>query len=418
MKTLRAIAAALLFVLAAPEAGAQREYHNSDGPYRGLNCAPNETIVPILGGVKCQLLPQCKPNETLMPGPDGLACQAVKSAAASGTPGDGDHPTGAIPAVHAEIDGLRFFEGAQTPTTRHYDDIFFYNAARYVFWELELDHPAPARTTPFAVEDVWYYPSGDVAYRATENFSIQPGWTVSSFYGGARLVGTTTVAINDPAYQECIDAQLRIANSGGIGSPCSSTTDVDIHNWPVGTYTVEIRVDGKVAATGTFAMLAKNEVYAEAERTEADRSPATNAIASLNATVKSLRVFASGASFPDKSQRGYATQFQAGTARDIAWELDLAHPAPKRWVPLRIEAILSLRDARGEHAVQRRILDDAVPADWDDTWHTGALGWEDEYYYDRTGATTPTPGRWLAGTYDLDLFVEEVKIAHASFELR
>jgi hypothetical protein len=55
-------------------------------------------------------------------------------------------PAGVIPAIAATVTGVRFFLGsAASPAQRSYDDLFFYNAAREVQWELNLTHPAPRR---------------------------------------------------------------------------------------------------------------------------------------------------------------------------------------------------------------------------------------------------------------------------------
>ena len=94
---------------------------------------------------------------------------------------------GQFPPLRATVTGLRFFESPQQPAKRHYDDLFFYNAARYIYWELHLRHPALGRQTSFTVErDVWYAPGGEVAYRATRSFTLEPDWTESFVYSGAR----------------------------------------------------------------------------------------------------------------------------------------------------------------------------------------------------------------------------------------
>ena len=104
--------------------------------------------------------------------------------------------------------------------------------------------------------------------------------------------------------------------------------------------------------------------------------------------------------------------------RNVVWELDLAHPAPGRWLPVPVEALLFFRDAAGERVVQRRVLHSAAPANWSDTYHMDFFGWEDDYYYDRAGSTARSPGRWLPGSYRVDLYVADTKIASGSFELR
>ncbi len=79
-----------------------------------------------------------------------LVASAAAFADGSKGPRPGD-PTGKIPAIRATVIGVKFFESPATPKQHHYDDLFFYNAARYVYWELNLTHPAPGRATPFTV---------------------------------------------------------------------------------------------------------------------------------------------------------------------------------------------------------------------------------------------------------------------------
>jgi hypothetical protein len=168
-------------------------------------------------------------------------------------------------------------------------------------------------------------------------------------------------------------------------------------------------------------MDAKDQIYGEVEEKAADAaSPPVGVVPALGAKVTSLRFFeADAAAIPSPGQRSYATQFAAAEGRDIGWELDLAHAAPHRWVPLPIEALLYFRGADGEERImQRKVLQSAVPADARDTRHTDSFGWENAYYYDRAGATTRSPRRWLPGTYWVDLYVLGQKIAGGSFEVR
>jgi len=393
---------------------AQREYHNSDGPYQGLRCDPDETVVPILGGVKCQKLPQCGRDQTMMPGPNGLECKQVEKTP-SVPAAQADDPTGVIPEIKATVVALRFFESPPQPTDRDYDDLFFYNAARYIYWELDLEHPAPGRPTSFTLEEVWYGPGGDVVHRASRVFTVAADWASSTFYAGARLVGTKSVATQNPLYYDCLNRQQR---TGMFSAPCSATTDVDIEDWPIGTYQVDILVNQRRVATGWFAMRAKNEIYGEVAAKTRDRSSPANVIAPLGAKVTALKFFEAGDTAPPQGQRSYATQFAKASVRNIVWELDLAHSAPGRWLPLPIEALLYFKDAAGDHVVQRKVLQSAVPADWSDTYDMDYFGWKNDYYYYRAGTTTPSPRTWLPGSYRVDLYVLDTKVASGSFEIR
>jgi hypothetical protein len=393
---------------------AQREYHRNDGPYHGLTCEPDETVVPILGGVKCQKMPDCGPDQTMASGPNGFECRQIEHPA----PVQADAPTGVIPAIHATVVGLRFFESPAQLTSRNYDDIFFYNAARYIYWELHLVHPDPGQRTSFTLEEIWHSPGGDVAYQATRTFTIDPGWTSSTFWANARLVGTKTVETQNPLYYDCLNRRRRQSERGGLPESCSATTGVDIEQWQRGAYQVNILVDHQRVATGWFAMLEKDNIYGEVGAKTRDRSSPAGAVAALDAKVVSLRFFEAGSEAPPRERRSYATEFSRASARNIVWELDLMHPAPHLWLPLPIEALLYFQDAGGERIVQRKVLQSAAPADWRDTYHMDYFGWENDYYYGRAGSTSPSPRRWLPGMYRVDLYVLNRKVASESFEMR
>jgi hypothetical protein len=334
-------------------------------------------------------------------------------ASQSNQPGP-DEATGRIPALHATVVGLRFFVSYQQPTAHQYDNLFFYNAAQYIYWELDLVHPAPGHQAPFTLEEVWKGPSGDVIWRAERRFTVGVDWTESSFWSGARLAGTKTVDMPNQFYSECLRRQRE---REGFGS-CSQTSGVDIEQWQRGTYEVDILVDKRLVATGVFRMDEKDHIYGEVQAKAADRSAPVGVIRALDAKVTALRFFESGATLPPTAGRRYTTRFPLPTTRFVVWELDLAHPAPGRWLPVPIEALLFFRDAAGERVIQRRVFQTAAPADRSDTYHMDFFGWEDDYYYGRAGSTTQSPRRWLPGSYRVDLYVADVKVASGSFEIR
>src|SRR5262249_9151809 len=148
---------------------------------------------------------------------------------------------------------------------------------------------------------------------------------------------------------------------------CPPTAGVDIEQWPRGMYEVDIVVDRRLVATGTFEMRAKDQIYEEVRAKAVDRSTPVGAINELDARVTALRFFEAGGRTPASAQRAYSTRFSRATTRDIAWQLDLAHPPPHRWLGIPIEALLFFRDATGERLLQRKVSQAAVPADWPDT---------------------------------------------------
>jgi hypothetical protein len=289
--------------------------------------------------------------------------------------------------------GVRFFESPATPKQHHYDDLFFYNAARYVYYELNLAHPMPGRPTPFTVEEVWHAPGGPIVHRGSRTFTIQADWTASAFYGGARLVGTKTVEnplATIPA-PSCLEDNRgrRSRNEPEIACPGVGHGTVDLERWPQGAYQVDLFVDQEKVATGWFVMSDKNAIYGEVAERVRDRSAPTGRIAEINASVQS-----------------------------VVWELDLQHAATGQWVPLPIEALLYLVEPTGARVVQRKVMHSAVPGDWKNTYHSDSFGWDDDYYWDRTGTSQYSPRGWMAGSYRVDLYVANRKVASGSFQIQ
>src|SRR5262249_13082158 len=150
----------------------------------------------------------------------------------------------------------------------------------------------------------------------------------------------------------------------------------------------------------------------------ADRSAPSRAIAEVPASVSALRFLEAGATASPRGERRYATTFPLAATRNIVWELDLKHQAPGRWIPLTIEALLYPLEGDRERLVQRKVLQSGVPADWPDTFHSDQFGWPSDYHWERAGAGPPSPDRWQAGAYRVDLYVADTKVATGGFEVR
>lgn len=552
--TNRRVGALVAFVVAsllAAPAIAQKEWHRSDGPYKGLQCAPDETVVPIPEGVKCQRMPKCGPGQVMMPGRDGFQCSAERSThdeartapasaakpqryiphewnyayadvpmvdgqghrvsdLATGRQGvDGicmvwrvgwpterqfrqfeadqvlrwytgfgyainpwqgtvtidnftapmmqdtaqgrrrvgpDESTatkmtvalattppagctdkwvtmwrrqngavmppyaaagasGTVPSLRATVQLLRFLEGPQSgtpsPERRNYDSLFFYNVARFIHWELTLGHPAGTRAAPFTVEEVWHDPLGR-EFRAEHKHTLDPDRTNTQISSGARMPVSKSVEIDNPLYIDCLDARRR----GNNLVDCDPKTSVNIALWPEGLYQVDLFIDKQYVAAGSFRMGEKNEIYGEVGRRVRDTAPPTNAIAALEARVDRVRFFS--------QPRKYGTQFPRSSDW-IAWEIDLTHRAPGRWVPLVFEALLYLNQNGKDYLVQRRILGSSVGPAIDDSNHFDSFSWVNDYYFYRTGNSSKSPGAWLPGRYRLDVFLGDEKIASSGF---
>ena len=128
-------------------------------------------------------------------------------------------PTGFIPSLDARVTSVRFFETPYeyTPASKRvYANWFERASARFIAWELNLDHPAPTSRKSFSVEQVWSRSDGTILARQTNQTSVEPGWT-SSYHQhswGWRNVDT----------------------------------------WTAGVYRVNLFVDGQRVATGAFTI--------------------------------------------------------------------------------------------------------------------------------------------------------------------
>ena len=340
---------------------------------------------------------------------------------------DSRSPTGIIPGLGARVTAVRFFVSSGTlppAAERKYDDLFFYNAARFIHWEMQVVHPAPGQPRQLTVTDMWAHMRGlgEILHRDTRTVTVEPHWTQSWVTGSANLMGSKTVQNSNPLYDptEC-GRRRREFNPifGNDYAVCQQTVPVEIYFWSTGVYEVKLLVDQRLVASGTFSMRDKNDVYGEVAARARDRSAPSGTIPALEARVASLRFFESGdVQPPVTSQRRYASSFpQAGT-RNVFWQIDLKHEAADRWLPVTFEAPLFFTEAGRERVIQRKVLQAAAPGDWSNTSYADWFGWSNDYYWDRAGSTTPSPRRWLPGTYRVDLHVDGTKVASGSFEVR
>jgi hypothetical protein len=128
-------------------------------------------------------------------------------------------PTGFIPSLDARVTSVRFFETPHEFTPRGkrvYANWFERASARFIAWELNLDHPAPTSRKSFSVEQVWSRSDGTILARQTQQTSVEPGWT-SSYH----------------------------QHSWGWWN---------VDSWAAGVYRVNLFVDGQRVATGTFTI--------------------------------------------------------------------------------------------------------------------------------------------------------------------
>jgi hypothetical protein len=154
-----------------------------------------------------------------------------------------------------------------------------------------------------------------------------------------------------------------------------------------GDYTVDMLVGGERVARGRF------EVYV-------GEAPPAGYIQSLNATVTSVKFFESGSDLPARDQRRYASQFRIGPTRYINWELNLAMPTRTSRADFTIHEVWRKPDGTIEKDDNFKTY---VESGWATSWHTRGWGRADG-------------GKWVPGTYRVDLYVDNAKVASGTFE--
>ena len=103
----------------------------------------------------------------------------------------------------------------------------------------------------------------------------------------------------------------------------------------------------------------------------------------------------------EKSQRVYRYSFDRFTARSIYWELDLNFPAPGRRIDFQVDAVWYKSD--GSEMARQPIPAYVMPT-WGTSWHTLGYGYAE-------------PGHWIPGTYRVDFYCKDVRIASGTFQI-
>jgi hypothetical protein len=126
----------------------------------------------------------------------------------------------------------------------------------------------------------------------------------------------------------------------------------------------------------------------------------------LNAHVVALRFYESGPEGLYPEQRVYGQLF-ASDSRHINWELNLDHPAPGRRIDFHITAIYHFYNGALWEEIGTQ--DDYVFT-VEEYWVNSSLtrGWGYSFY---------SPENWNVGTYRVDLYFEDKKIASERFEI-
>jgi hypothetical protein len=103
----------------------------------------------------------------------------------------------------------------------------------------------------------------------------------------------------------------------------------------------------------------------------------------------------------DQSQRVYRFSFDRFTARSIYWELDLQYPPPGRRIDFQVDAFWYKPDGS---EMTRQIISAHVDADWGSSWHTLGYGYVES-------------GHWTPGTYRVDFYFKNTRVASGTFQI-
>jgi hypothetical protein len=103
----------------------------------------------------------------------------------------------------------------------------------------------------------------------------------------------------------------------------------------------------------------------------------------------------------DKSQRVYRYSFDRFTTRSVYWELDLNFTQPGRRIDFQVDAFWYKADGS---EMARQTLPAFVNADWGSSWHSLGYGYVE-------------PGHWTPGTYRVDFYFRNMRVASGTFQI-
>lgn len=124
-----------------------------------------------------------------------------------------------VPAIRANVTSLRFYEkGADSLllNARNYGHTFIKSKTRYVNWELNLEHPQNGRRVDFTIKSILYRADGSIMSEQTTQSYVNSDWTGTS-------------------------------HTSGWGTE-------KFGNWQVGSYRIDLYVDGKNIASDSFTI--------------------------------------------------------------------------------------------------------------------------------------------------------------------
>jgi len=119
------------------------------------------------------------------------------------------------------------------------------------------------------------------------------------------------------------------------------------------------------------------------------------------ASFKEIKFFESGPTLPPMTGRTYEVQFNHRTTRFVGWELHLTCPAVAYRVNFTIYATWYYPNGK---VFGNETVNTYADVGWTDPVYSSGRGWQ-------------VPGRWVRGTYRVDLFVNGNRIGSGSFTI-
>lgn len=85
--------------------------------------------------------------------------------------------------LNGNLSNILFFEAGYDPPPKYqrvYKKSFYTEKTRYVYWEANFNHDAPARLVEFPMDAVYHNSRGEVVARQTMHIKIEPSWENSN----------------------------------------------------------------------------------------------------------------------------------------------------------------------------------------------------------------------------------------------
>jgi hypothetical protein len=258
-----------------------------------------------------------------------------------------------------------FFEGPHDSTpaksTRVYLSSFPQATTRTIYWELNLNFSRPGQRTNFKIMAHWVKPDGSEMGQQPLDATVESDATTSS-------------------------------NALGWGW-------VDAGHWTIGTYRLDLYSGSDRVASGTFQI--------DAAPAPPPPPPPPPPLQSWGIPIPGLKTpivqFYEGPhdKTPEKSERVYRYAFASASTRTIYYEVDLNFPKPSQQINFKMTAHWIKPDGS---QMGQQSLDAYVKPEWATSWHSQGWGWVDA-------------GHWGIGTYRLDVYVGDMRVASGTFNV-